>query len=1034
MKAVILTFLSLIPGVALSQNATTDPAFPVANQPLTLTVNATGTSLENYTGDVWIWAWLPDLNPDFNAPTNVNPATSAQDAAKATRSGSDPNVYSITFTPTTFFNRSAEDITRIGFKLKSVDWSDGRQTDTNRFIDIFDAGLQVNFSSPSRPFLFVNPGGTIDITAVASASAELTLLINNQVEVELTASQLNYEHTVTESGTITVQIEAQTGTEVATDEFVFIVRQTSPEASKPQNVIQGINYETDSTIATFCLFAPGKSSVYLLGDFNDWLPSTDYLMSKDGDYFWITVNGLTAGEEYAFQYLVDETIFTGDPYTDKILDPDEDPSIGGQTYPNLKDYPDNDIADGWVSVMQTGQTPFEWRVNDFVAPPKEELVIYELLVRDFDEAHSYQAVINRLDYLEALGVNAIQLMPIMEFSGNLSWGYNPVYFFAPDKYYGTKNDLKTFIDECHTRGMAVILDMVLNHTHERNPIAQLYWDEANFRPSADSPWLNQEATHPFNVFFDFNHETVATQHFVDTVNYYWLEEYRFDGYRFDLSKGFTQRVSADVGAWNVYDQSRVDILKRMTDKIWEHHPEAYVIFEHLGDNDEETVLANHGIMLWGNMNHNFNQLTMGFDDGSNIDWAYHGTRNWDDPNLISYMESHDEERLVFRNLTEGNNTRGGHNTRTLAIALERVKAASALYYAIPGPRMLWQFGELGYDISIDQNGRTGNKPIPWEGANDNLNYDTDEDRSRLNQVTAELIKLKTTYDVFNTRDFTLDESQALVKQITLKNTPYTAEPAGTDEMNVLVVANFNVTSQQVDTEFPHAGTWYNYFVPVDSLQLSNAVQTLDLQPGEFRLYTDIALASPEAELTDYVPPQAPTLLAVTEEPSNGAVQVDWRDNTMVESIYRVMRSNDGTTFDQVEGLPANTTTFLDRTVQPGETHTYKIVAFNPSGTAESNTLEIAIPEVIIPDVVTSIENGVETGFEMYPNPTTGQIEILGPEENYTLAVMDLAGHILIQRNNLHGSHRENLQGLKGGVYFVVIESSAGRKVSRLVKN
>ncbi|MCG8388957.1 MAG: hypothetical protein MJA30_25615, partial [Cytophagales bacterium] len=132
MKAVILTFLSLIPGVAMSQNATTDPAFPVANQPLTLTVNATGTSLENYTGDVWMWAWLPDLNPDFNAPTNVNPATSAQDAAKATRSGSDPNVYSITFTPTTFFNRSAEDITRIGFKLKSVDWSDGRQTDTNR--------------------------------------------------------------------------------------------------------------------------------------------------------------------------------------------------------------------------------------------------------------------------------------------------------------------------------------------------------------------------------------------------------------------------------------------------------------------------------------------------------------------------------------------------------------------------------------------------------------------------------------------------------------------------------------------------------------------------------------------------------------------------------------------------------------------------------------------------------------------------------------------------------------------------------------
>ena len=248
-------------------------------------------------------------------------------------------------------------------------------------------------------------------------------------------------------------------------------------------------------------------------------------------------------------------------------------------------------------------------------------------------------------------------------------------------------------------------------------------------------------------------------------------------------------------------------------------------------------------------------------------------------------------------------------------------------------------------------------------------------------------------------------------------------------MNVLVVANFNVISQQVSTTFPHAGTWYNYFVPVDSLELSNAVQTLDLQPGEFRLYTDIALASPEAELTDYVPPQAPTLLAVTEEPSNGAIRVDWRDNTMVESVYRVMRSNDGTTFDQVEGLPANTTTFLDRTVQPGETHTYKVIAFNASGTAESNTLEIAIPEVI-----TSLEDRVETRFEMYPNPTTGQVEISGPGENYTLTIMDLAGHIVLQRNDLNGSHRESLSALKSGVYLVEIAYGQGRKVARLVKN
>ena len=1015
---------------AFAQTFTTDPAFPLADQPMTLTVNATGTSLEGYMGDVWLWAWLPDCTEDCDAPTNVNPATSAQDAAKAARSDTDQNVYSITITPTTFFNKTVEEITRIGFKLKSVNWDDDRQTDTDQFINIFTGELEVRFSSPSSPFIFVDSSDVIDITAVASTPAQLTLFINdNQVDTEPAADRLTFSHTVIENGTITARIEAEAGGQADSAEFIFIIRAASPVAARPTGIIQGINYQADPTTATFCLFAPGKSSVYLLGDFNDWLPSTGYQLSKDGDYFWITINGLTAGEEYAFQYLVDETILTGDPYTDKILDPQQDEFISSETYPNLKPYPSSEIAEGWVSVMQTGQTPFEWTVNDFVAPPSEELVIYELLVRDFDEGSNYQAVIDRLDYLQALGINAIQLMPIMEFDGNLSWGYNPAYFFAPDKYYGTKNALKNFIDQCHARGMAVILDMVLNHTHERNPIAQLYWNEIDFRPSADNPWLNQVARHPFNVFFDFNHESLATQHFVDTVNYYWLEEYRFDGYRFDLSKGFTQNFTTDVSDWNLYDSSRVEILKRMTGKIWEYHPDAYVIFEHLGDNPEETDLANYGIMLWGNMNHNFNQLTMGFSEDSNIDWAYYGTRNWEYPNLISYMESHDEERLVYRNLTFGNNTNDRHDTRALEIALERVKAASALYYAIPGPRMLWQFGELGYDISIDQNGRTGNKPIPWEGAGDNLNYDTAEDRVRLNKVTAELIKLKTTYDVFNTRDFTLDESRPLVKQITLKNTPYTPEPTGTDEMNVLVVANFSITSQQVRTVFPHTGTWYSYFVQADSLQLSSTIHTLGLQPGEFRLYTDVALPSPETELTDYVVPQAPTLLAVTEDPSSGSIRVDWRDNTMVESIYRVMRSNDGTTFEEVEAVPGNTTTFLDRTVQPGETHTYKIIASNLSGTAESNTLEITIPEV-----VTSLESRVEAGFEMYPNPTTGQVEVLGPGENYTLTVMDLAGHILLQRNNLRGPHRESLQALKSGVYLVVIESGEGRRVSRLVKN
>ena len=91
-----------------------------------------------------------------------------------------------------------------------------------------------------------------------------------------------------------------------------------------------------------------------------------------------------------------------------------------------------------------------------------------------------------------------------------------------------------------------------------------------------------------------NHESLYTKRYVNTVNHYWLNEYRIDGLRFDLSKGFTQRNNPEnVGAWSLYDASRIAILKRMADRIWEHTPDAYIILEHLSDNSEEKELAEY---------------------------------------------------------------------------------------------------------------------------------------------------------------------------------------------------------------------------------------------------------------------------------------------------------------------------------------------------------------------------------------------------------------------------------------------------------
>jgi len=193
-----------------------------------------------------------------------------------------------------------------------------------------------------------------------------------------------------------------------------------------------------------------------------------------------------------FQYFIDGSIKVGDPYADKVSDPWNDQYINNTTYPNLINYPAGKTF-GIATVLQTNQVPYEWQNNDFENPEVTKMVIYELLVRDFLAAHDFETLIDTLDYLERLGVNVIELMPNNEFEGNSSWGYNPNYYFAPDKYYGPKDTFKAFVDECHSRGIAVFMDLVLNHSYGTNAMAMMYWNNELDRPAANNPWFNEQS-------------------------------------------------------------------------------------------------------------------------------------------------------------------------------------------------------------------------------------------------------------------------------------------------------------------------------------------------------------------------------------------------------------------------------------------------------------------------------------------------------------------------------------------------------------
>lgn len=556
----------------------------------------------------------------------------------------------------------------------------------------------------------------------------------------------------------------------------------------------GVTFINEGRSAIVIFWAPEKESVHLLGSFNDFTADGNSLMTKtaDGERWWKQLDDLDPGAVYSYQFLINGEEKVADPYTALVLDPINDPYIPVAIYSVAIAYP-NDKTSGLLSVMQYREEAYQWKTADFNRPHPYDLAIYELLVRDFVATHHYQTLRDTLSYLTNLGVNAIELMPINEFEGNSSWGYNPSFYFAVDKYYGTKNDLKAFIDDCHTRGLAVIIDVVLNHSFSQSPMVQLYFQDG--KPTVGNPWFNVEATHPYNVGYDMNHESPHTKAFVKDVLKHWIQEYRIDGFRFDLSKGFTQKNSGTsethVAAWSAYDASRVAIWKEYNNYLRTLDGDLYVILEHFADDQEEQELARDGMLFWNNLNDGFNEATMGWTDigQSDISRIIPQTHDFDSPNLISYMESHDEERLMFKNLAYGN-SHENYDIKELRTALKRMEMAAAFLFMVPGPKMLWQFGELGYDVSIDENGRTGEKPIKW--------HYNQGDRRTLYQAFSSFIHFKRNNAVFRDGEVEYDLRDAL-KYIRVKK----------GEQEVFVIGNFDVKPHQVDVAGLSAGAWFD---------------------------------------------------------------------------------------------------------------------------------------------------------------------------------------------------------------------------------
>lgn len=619
--------------------------------------------------------------------------------------------------------------------------ADGKTQTSDQFIDVVEAGYQMSLTHNASSTIL---SGTTNVmlSVNATQTSTLTLSVNgSQIATASASTSLAKEYTFSSRGSYEVVATANNGTETITQTLNFIYPQAAVQENYPGGAPKmGATENADGSV-TFCLAAPGKNSVILIPSWDDYKALDKNVMRYQDyngyRYFWTTVTGLDPDKQYPYYYAVDGTYFVGDPYAKLILDPYSDKWLNQDEtiYPDLIPYPYDKGIDGIMLAVYHGNiNDYNWKIKEFNGPNKEDLIIYELLLRDFTGTDgvakgngTIKKALEKLDYLKKLGVNAIELMPIQEFNGNNSWGYNNNFYFAPDKAYGTPNDYKLFIDKCHEAGIAVILDVVFNQSDGLHPWYQMYPIESN-------PFYNKTAPHDYSVLNDWKQDNpLVEQQWVDMLQY-WLTEYKVDGFRFDLVKGLGDNNSYKSGT-EAYNQSRIDRMKRLHAAIKKVKPNAYHINEHLARAEEENAMAADGQMNWSNINNPSCQFAMGWWEDGNLQGFYAPKYGRTFGSTVSYAESHDEQRVAYKVAQWG----ATEDIKDIYIGARRLGSLAAQMILSPGAHMIWQFSEQANNQSTKKDtgeNNTDPKIVNWSA------FESDIDRMGLYQTYCDVINIR----------------------------------------------------------------------------------------------------------------------------------------------------------------------------------------------------------------------------------------------------------------------------------------------------
>ena len=465
----IAFLLCVLTGFAFAQNPVyTEPAFATKNDSIVIYYDATlgNQALKDFTGDIyahtglitkgstgsgdWKYVWM--AWPGQGSPVNT-------EENKLTRISS--NLYRLTIGNIFDYYNCPEDtvIIELAFVFRnSTGTVIGKDAgDADIFVPLYEDVFSAAIFEPENSVEYGIPERSPILRSIDDSSPQLVIIGTNEIadnialylndtQITSTTNTDSLGYSVLASTFVTgrnyLYGVANKGAEIDTTDAVCIVKYDHNLEALPSGMEMGI--EASSSTLEFALFAPGKEVVYLIGDFNNWEIDPAFQMKKyepapDSTVFWLSIPN-TYTDEQAFQYFVDGEIRVAEPYAQLILDPWNDQYISDLVYPDLKSYPDGK-TELHVSVVDPTPDNFSWTDQEWTRPGKDNLVIYECLIRDFTYQHSYQSLIDKMDYFKELGVTAIELMPVCEFQGNESWGYNPSFYLALDKYYGTAAEI-----------------------------------------------------------------------------------------------------------------------------------------------------------------------------------------------------------------------------------------------------------------------------------------------------------------------------------------------------------------------------------------------------------------------------------------------------------------------------------------------------------------------------------------------------------------------------------------------------------------